>query len=87
MQAMPWVVTASSFVFLTFVDGLAARAGGAAAMTGAVRVGFWGAFAMALTYGVGRLFAAVVQPAAQRSSLSDFSTTPISPAAPLPGVV
>jgi len=29
-------------------------------MTGAVRVGFWGAFAMALTYGVGRLFGAVV---------------------------
>lgn len=60
MRAMPWVVTASSLVFLTFLGGLAARAGGAAAMTGAVRVGFWGAFAMALTYGVGRLFGAVV---------------------------
>jgi len=60
MNAMPWVVTASSLVFLTFLGGLAARAGGAPAMTGAVRVGFWGAFAMALTYGVGRLFGAVV---------------------------
>lgn len=60
MPVMPWVVTASSLVFLTFLGGLAARAGGAPAMTGAVRVGFWGAFAMALTYGVGRLFGAVV---------------------------
>ena len=60
MHAMPWVVTASSLVFLTFLGGLAARAGGAPAMTGAVRVGFWGAAAMALTYAVGRLFGAVV---------------------------
>ncbi len=59
-DAMPWVVTASSLVFLIFLGGLAARTGGAAAMTGAVRVGFWGAFAMGLTYGVGRLFGAVV---------------------------
>ena len=59
-DVLPWVVTASSLVFLTFLGGLAARAGGAAARTGALRVGFWGAFAMALTYGVGRLFGAVV---------------------------
>jgi VIT1/CCC1 family predicted Fe2+/Mn2+ transporter len=60
MELMPWVVTASSLAFLVLLGGIAARAGGASAMTGAVRVGFWGAFAMGLTYGVGRLFGAVV---------------------------
>jgi VIT1/CCC1 family predicted Fe2+/Mn2+ transporter len=60
MRAMPWVVTASSLAFLTLLGGIAARTGGASAFTGAVRVGFWGAFAMGLTYAVGRLFGAVV---------------------------
>jgi len=35
---------------------LAARAGGAAVMLGAMCVTFWGALAMALTAGVGSLF-------------------------------
>ena len=58
--AMAWLVTGSSLVFLVVLGGIAARAGGASAFTGAFRVGFWGAAAMALTYGVGRLFGAVV---------------------------
>jgi vacuolar iron transporter family protein len=53
-------VTGTSLVFLAALGGLAARAGGAGATTGAVRVTFWGALAMAITYGVGRLFGAVV---------------------------
>ena len=61
MNALPWIVTASSLVFLSSLGGIAARAGGAPAMTGAVRVGFWGAFAMALTYGVGRMFGAAIR--------------------------
>jgi VIT1/CCC1 family predicted Fe2+/Mn2+ transporter len=54
------VVTGSSLAFLVLLGGIAARAGGASAARGALRVAFWGAFAMALTYGVGRLFGAVV---------------------------
>jgi VIT1/CCC1 family predicted Fe2+/Mn2+ transporter len=42
------------------LGALAARAGGARAGVGALRVTFWGAFAMALTYGVGALFGTVV---------------------------
>jgi VIT1/CCC1 family predicted Fe2+/Mn2+ transporter len=54
------VVTGTSLVFLALLGGLAARAGGARATVGALRVTFWGALAMALTYGVGALFGAVV---------------------------
>ena len=54
------LVTGTSLLFLAVLGGLAARAGGAPATTGAVRVTFWGALAMAITYGVGRLFGAVV---------------------------
>lgn len=59
-SALTAVVTATSLVFLAVLGGLAARAGGARATTGAVRVTFWGALAMAITYGVGALFGAVV---------------------------
>jgi VIT1/CCC1 family predicted Fe2+/Mn2+ transporter len=53
-------VAGSSLVFLALLGGLAARAGGARLGAGALRVGFWGALAMALTAGVGALFGAVV---------------------------
>jgi VIT1/CCC1 family predicted Fe2+/Mn2+ transporter len=52
------VVSATSLVFLAMLGGLAARVGGASALTGAMRVTFWGALAMALTAGVGILFGA-----------------------------
>ena len=54
------VVTGTSLTFLALLGGLAARAGGARAIVGALRVTFWGALAMALTYSVGALFGAVV---------------------------
>jgi VIT1/CCC1 family predicted Fe2+/Mn2+ transporter len=54
------VVTGTSLVFLAILGGVAARAGGARTTVGALRVTFWGAMAMALTYGVGALFGAVV---------------------------
>ena len=54
------VVTGTSLAFLAVLGGLAARAGGARATVGALRVTFWGALAMALTYGVGAIFGAVV---------------------------
>lgn len=55
----PWLIAAvavSSLIFLALLGGIAARTGGAAITVGAVRVAFWGALAMALTAGVGRLF-------------------------------
>jgi len=71
--AMPLVVTAmapparlillvsgASLLFLALLGGLAARAGGAVVTTGAMRVTFWGAMAMALTAAVGWLFGTVV---------------------------
>jgi VIT1/CCC1 family predicted Fe2+/Mn2+ transporter len=49
-------VAGTSLVFLTSLGGLAARAGGASIMTGAMRVTLWGALAMGLTAGIGALF-------------------------------
>jgi VIT1/CCC1 family predicted Fe2+/Mn2+ transporter len=53
-------VTAMSLAFLAVLGWLAARAGGAPATVGALRVAAWGALAMALTYGVGALVGVVV---------------------------
>lgn len=54
------LVSGTSLVFLALLGGLAARAGGAGVMIGAMRVAFWGALAMALTGGVGALFGTIV---------------------------
>ena len=51
-----WAVAVASLFCLAFLGGLAARAGGAPILIGAVRVTFWGALAMALTAQVGRMF-------------------------------
>ena len=53
------VIAATSLVVLALLGGLAARAGGAGVMLGALRVTFWGALAMGLTAGVGALFGKV----------------------------
>jgi vacuolar iron transporter family protein len=50
------LVSGTSLVFLAILGGLAARAGGARVMAGAMRVTLWGALAMGLTAGVGALF-------------------------------
>jgi len=50
------IVSGSSLLFLALLGGLAARAGGAGVLLGALRVTFWGALAMAVTAGVGALF-------------------------------
>jgi VIT1/CCC1 family predicted Fe2+/Mn2+ transporter len=50
------IVAGSSLLFLALLGGLAARAGGAGMIVGALRVTFWGALAMAVTAGVGSLF-------------------------------
>jgi len=59
----PWlvvVVPAVSLLCLVALGAIAARVGGAPALTGAARVGFWGALAMAATAGVGRIFGITV---------------------------
>ena len=58
-QLIPWVST-SALLFLALLGAVAARAGGASMLTGAWRVSFWGAMAMAITAGVGALFGKVV---------------------------
>jgi vacuolar iron transporter family protein len=50
------LVAGSSLLFLALLGGLAARAGGAGMLLGAIRVTFWGTLAMAVTAGVGALF-------------------------------
>jgi len=57
-QVVP-LVAATSLVFLTALGALSARTGGAPALKAAARVAFWGALAMGLTAGVGRLFGTV----------------------------
>jgi vacuolar iron transporter family protein len=52
-------VSVMSLVFLALLGVVAARAGGANVVTGAARVTFWGALAMAITAGVGSMFGAV----------------------------
>jgi len=56
LAALVPAITASSVVLLALLGALAARLGGAPALNGSVRVAFWGAAAMALTWLVGRLF-------------------------------
>jgi len=53
-------VMGTSLAFLASLGWLAASAGGAPAAVGALRVTFWGAGAMAITYGVGALVGTVV---------------------------
>lgn len=48
-----------SLLFLAFLGAAAARVGGAPILKASVRVMFWGALAMALTFGIGRLFGVV----------------------------
>jgi VIT1/CCC1 family predicted Fe2+/Mn2+ transporter len=56
------VVPAVSVVCLVALGAVAARAGGASPLAGAVRVGFWGILAMAATAAVGRLFGTTIAP-------------------------
>ena len=56
--AMITLVFATSLASLALLGGVAARVGGASVTIGALRIGFWGALAMAITAGVGTLFGA-----------------------------
>ncbi len=52
-------VSASSLIFLAALGGLGAQAGGAAMLKPVTRVVFWGAVALAVTAGIGRVFGVV----------------------------
>jgi vacuolar iron transporter family protein len=52
-------VAVLSLIFLAALGGIAARAGGASILIGAIRVTFWGALAMFLTAMVGNFFGVV----------------------------
>ena len=54
------LVSAGSLVSLAVLGAVAAHAGGAGRLRGAIRVTFWSALALALTAGVGRLFGTAV---------------------------
>ena len=54
------MVSIASLVFLALLGAVGARAGGANMLTATVRVTFWGALAMVITAGVGRLFGAII---------------------------
>ncbi len=53
------LVALLSLAFLAILGGIAAKVGGARIWTGAIRVTFWGALAMALTAAVGSLFGVI----------------------------
>jgi vacuolar iron transporter family protein len=53
---LTWLVSLTSLVFLALLGVMAAKIGGANMLTGAIRVTFWGAVAMAATAIVGAIF-------------------------------
>lgn len=55
-----WLVSASSLLFLALLGAIGAKAGGADVLKATIRVTFWGAFAMALTAGIGALVGTAV---------------------------
>jgi vacuolar iron transporter family protein len=54
------VVFAASLAFLALLGAIGAKIGGAGILRGTIRVTFWGALAMAITAGIGKLFGTVV---------------------------
>ncbi|MDQ6681077.1 MAG: VIT family protein [Pseudomonadota bacterium] len=53
-------VAVVALIALAVLGGLAAKTGGASVVPGVIRVTFWSALAMAVTYGVGTLFGTTV---------------------------
>jgi VIT1/CCC1 family predicted Fe2+/Mn2+ transporter len=54
------IVFVASLGFLALLGAIGARAGGANVFRAMARVTFWGALAMALTAGIGKVFGTVV---------------------------
>jgi VIT1/CCC1 family predicted Fe2+/Mn2+ transporter len=60
LKGLVFSVSLGSLIFLVVLGVVAARAGGANIWRGALRVTFWGAFAMGITAGIGALFGTTV---------------------------
>lgn len=60
VTTLVWTVSLTALAGLAILGALGAKAGGAPPVRSVLRVTFWGAFAMALTAGIGRLFGTVV---------------------------
>lgn len=58
--AIVWAVAVSSLAYLAILGALGARAGGARPLPAILRVTFWGALAMAVTAGIGKLIGTAV---------------------------
>jgi VIT1/CCC1 family predicted Fe2+/Mn2+ transporter len=58
--SLPWTVSAASLLFLALLGALGAWAGNAPIARAVLRVGFWGAVAMAATIAIGSLLGASV---------------------------
>ena len=54
------IVSAASLGFLALLGAIGAKAGGADVLRATARVTFWGALAMALTAGIGKIFGTVI---------------------------
>lgn len=54
-MSISWAVSGGSLICLSLLGALGARIGGAAMVKPTIRVTFWGAFAMAATWGIGAL--------------------------------
>jgi VIT1/CCC1 family predicted Fe2+/Mn2+ transporter len=54
------VVSAASLAFLAVLGAIGAKTGGASISRATARVTFWGALAMALTAGIGKMFGTVI---------------------------
>jgi vacuolar iron transporter family protein len=54
------IVSAGSLGFLALLGAIGARAGGANILRATLRVTFWGALALGITAGIGKLFGTVI---------------------------
>ena len=54
------IVSAASLGFLALLGAIGAKAGGANVLRATARVTFWGALAMALTAGIGKVFGTAI---------------------------
>ena len=54
------IVSAASLGFLALLGAIGAKAGGANIMRATLRVTFWGALALGITAGIGKLFGTVI---------------------------
>ncbi len=60
VNALVPIVSAASLCFLALLGAIGAKAGGSNVLRATARVTFWGALALALTAGIGKIFGTVV---------------------------